>query len=153
LKENLEKRELQVNEILKATNLDPAALASLTRRLEDVLNAKNDQIKDLQYDLAKVTKVSSCLVIILVPQRCDQSIRSQAYGIQHSDRRRVFQSAKGVINNRRRHPLHKFIRNKMILVTAQLILPLFAAPSFTATKFDSMPSKLIYFDDQASRPP
>jgi hypothetical protein len=57
LKENLEKRELQVNEILKATNLDPVALANLTKRLEDVLNAKNDQIKDLQYDLAKVTKV------------------------------------------------------------------------------------------------
>ncbi len=57
MKENLEKRELQVNEILKATNLDPVALANLTKRLEDVLNAKNDQIKDLQYDLAKVTKV------------------------------------------------------------------------------------------------
>lgn len=62
MRENLEKRELQVNEILKATNLDPAALASLTRRLEEVLNAKNDQIKDLQYDLAKVTKVfNHCL--------------------------------------------------------------------------------------------
>ena len=57
LKDNLEKRELQVNEILKATNLDPSALASLTKRLEDVLNAKNGHIKDLQYDLAKVTKV------------------------------------------------------------------------------------------------
>lgn len=57
MKENLEKRELQVNEILKATNLDPAALANLTRRLEDVLNSKNEMIKDLQYDLAKVTKV------------------------------------------------------------------------------------------------
>lgn len=57
LKENLEKRELQVNEILKATNLDPSALSSLTRRLEDVLNQKNDRIKELQYDLVKVTKV------------------------------------------------------------------------------------------------
>jgi hypothetical protein len=62
LKENLEKRELQVNEVLKATNLDPAALASLTKRLEDVLTAKNDQIKELQYDLAKVTKVCECNV-------------------------------------------------------------------------------------------
>lgn len=57
MKDNLEKRELQVNEILKATNLDPGALANLTRRLEEVLNAKNTHIKDLQYDLAKVTKV------------------------------------------------------------------------------------------------
>lgn len=57
LKDNLEKRELQVNEILKATNLDPGALANLTKRLEDVLSGKNQHIKDLQYDLSKVTKV------------------------------------------------------------------------------------------------
>ncbi len=47
---------MQVNEILKATNLDPGAVASLTRRLEEVLSAKNQHIKDLQYDLTKVTK-------------------------------------------------------------------------------------------------
>lgn len=56
LKENLEKKELQVNEILKATNLDPVALSNLAKKLEDVLNSKNDQIKDLQYELAKVSK-------------------------------------------------------------------------------------------------
>jgi growth arrest-specific protein 8 len=57
LKETLEKKDLQLNEILKATNLDPAALSNLTRRLEEVLEMKNQQIKELQYDLAKVTKV------------------------------------------------------------------------------------------------
>ncbi|KAJ3276767.1 Dynein regulatory complex subunit 4 [Terramyces sp. JEL0728] len=62
LKENLEKRELQVNEILKATNLDPVALANLTRRLEEVLNAKNEQIKELQYDLSKVTKAHNDMI-------------------------------------------------------------------------------------------
>lgn len=57
LKEMVEKRDLQVNEVLKATNFDPAAMTSLTRRLEEVIDAKNRQIKELQYDLAKVTKV------------------------------------------------------------------------------------------------
>ncbi|KAJ3122309.1 Dynein regulatory complex subunit 4 [Physocladia obscura] len=56
LKETLEKKDLQLNEILKATNLDPAALSNLTRRLEEVLELKNQQIKELQYDLAKITK-------------------------------------------------------------------------------------------------
>jgi hypothetical protein len=57
LRESLEKKEVQINEILKATNLDPAAVSSLTKRLEEVLNSKNQQIKELQYDLAKVIKV------------------------------------------------------------------------------------------------
>jgi ABC-type transporter Mla subunit MlaD len=56
MKETLEKKELQVNEILKATNLDPAALSNLTRRLEEVLEGKNGQIKELQYELSKITK-------------------------------------------------------------------------------------------------
>lgn len=46
-----------MNEILKSTNLDPVVLSNLTKRLEDVLGAKNEHIKDLKYDLAKVTKV------------------------------------------------------------------------------------------------
>jgi growth arrest-specific protein 8 len=58
LKENLEKRELQVNEVLKATNMDPASVANLTKRLDDVLRSKNEQIKELQYELGKVAKVT-----------------------------------------------------------------------------------------------
>ena len=57
MKEDIEKRDLQVNEILKSTNLEPNVVSNLSKRLEDVLTSKNQQIKDLQYDLAKVTKV------------------------------------------------------------------------------------------------
>ena len=41
-------RFLQLNEILAASNLEPAALSVVTRKLEDVLDAKNGAIKDLQ---------------------------------------------------------------------------------------------------------
>ncbi len=59
LKESLEKKEVQISEVLKATNLDPSAMSSLTKRLEEVLGQKNTHIKELQYDLSKVTKVMS----------------------------------------------------------------------------------------------
>lgn len=39
---------VQLNEILAASNLEPAALSVVTRKLEDVLDAKNGAIKDLQ---------------------------------------------------------------------------------------------------------
>lgn len=56
LMEQLEKKEAQLNEVLAASNLDPTALAVVTRKLEDVLDAKNAAIKDLQYELARACK-------------------------------------------------------------------------------------------------
>ncbi|KAI8902072.1 growth arrest-specific 8, isoform CRA_c [Globomyces pollinis-pini] len=82
LKENLEKRELQVNEILKATNLDPAALANLTRRLEDVLNSKNEQIKELQYDLHKVTKAHNDMIRVYEAKLTEFSIPIEELGFK-----------------------------------------------------------------------
>jgi len=57
LKENLEKKDIQLTEVLKATNANPTAVANLTNKLEELLENKNNVIKELQYDLAKVTKV------------------------------------------------------------------------------------------------
>ncbi|KAH9273981.1 hypothetical protein BASA83_003616 [Batrachochytrium salamandrivorans] len=82
LKENLEKKELQVNEIIKATNLDPTALESLTNRLEDVLNAKNRYIKDLQYDLAKVTKAHNDMIHVYEAKLTEFSIPVEELGFK-----------------------------------------------------------------------
>lgn len=62
LTETLEKKEAQLNEILSASNLDPTALASVARKLEDILDSKNVAIKDLQYELARVCKAHNDLL-------------------------------------------------------------------------------------------
>ena len=56
LLEQLEKKEAQLNEVLSASNLDPTALRVVTRKLEDVLDSKNQAIKDLQLELARLAK-------------------------------------------------------------------------------------------------
>ncbi|XP_066100297.1 dynein regulatory complex subunit 4 [Saccopteryx bilineata] len=58
----VEKKELQLNEVLGASNLDPAALTLVSRKLEDVLESKNSAIKDLQYELARVCKAHNDLL-------------------------------------------------------------------------------------------
>lgn len=58
----LEKKEAQFNEVLAASNLDPAALSAVTRKLEDILDSKNSAIKDLQYELARVCKAHNDLL-------------------------------------------------------------------------------------------
>ncbi|XP_030060491.1 dynein regulatory complex subunit 4 isoform X1 [Microcaecilia unicolor] len=62
LSETLEKKEAQLNEILAASNLDPSALSLVTRKLEDVLDSKNNAIKELQYELARVCKAHNDLL-------------------------------------------------------------------------------------------
>ncbi|XP_065676725.1 dynein regulatory complex subunit 4-like [Hydra vulgaris] len=62
LSDNLEKKEAQLNEVLSASNLDPTALSIVTRKLEDVLDSKNNAIKDLQYELARVSKAHNDLI-------------------------------------------------------------------------------------------
>ncbi|XP_050778250.1 dynein regulatory complex subunit 4 isoform X1 [Gopherus flavomarginatus] len=58
----LEKKEVQLNEVLSASNLDPSALTVVTHKLEDVLDSKNNTIKDLQYELARVCKAHNDLL-------------------------------------------------------------------------------------------
>ena len=62
LADSLEKKDAQLNEILAASNLEPAALSVVTRKLEDVLDAKNGAIKDLQVRfLALLVIKTGCL--------------------------------------------------------------------------------------------
>lgn len=82
LKESLEKKELQVNEILKATNLDPAALSNLTRRLEEVLEGKNQQIKEIQYELCKITKSHNDMVRVYEAKLTQYSIPVEELGFK-----------------------------------------------------------------------
>lgn len=73
---------MQVNEILKATNLDPSALKSLTKRLEDVLETKNQQIKELQYELSKLSKAHNDMVRVYESKLTEYSIPVEELGFQ-----------------------------------------------------------------------
>ncbi|XP_055992037.1 dynein regulatory complex subunit 4 isoform X2 [Sorex fumeus] len=64
LNATVEKKEVQFNEVLAASNMDPGALTLVSRKLEDVLDSKNNTIKDLQYELARVCKVEAPVVTL-----------------------------------------------------------------------------------------
>merc|ERR1712113_843941 len=51
-----DEKQAQLSEVLTAAKLDPAIVASVTKKLEQVLGAKNRQIKDLQYQVHQCTK-------------------------------------------------------------------------------------------------
>merc|ERR1711972_564433 len=51
-----DEKQAQLTEVLTAAKLDASIVASVTKKLEQVLGAKNRQIKDLQYQVHQVTK-------------------------------------------------------------------------------------------------
>lgn len=53
---SFDEKQAQLTEVLTAAKLDPAVVASVTKKLEMVLGAKNRQIKDLQYQVHQCTK-------------------------------------------------------------------------------------------------
>jgi len=62
INESLEKKESQLSEVIHAANLDPNLLGTVSKKLDDVLDAKNGAIKDLQYELARVTKAHNDVI-------------------------------------------------------------------------------------------
>uniref|UniRef100_A0A8D2PZE2 Dynein regulatory complex subunit 4 n=1 Tax=Zosterops lateralis melanops TaxID=1220523 RepID=A0A8D2PZE2_ZOSLA len=52
----LEQKEVELSEVIAASNLDPSALSLVSHKLEDVLNSKNATIHELQLQLARVCK-------------------------------------------------------------------------------------------------
>ncbi|NXA07516.1 DRC4 protein, partial [Sapayoa aenigma] len=52
----LEQKEVELNEVVTISKLDPSALSLVSHKLEDVLNSKNNTIQDLQLQLARVCK-------------------------------------------------------------------------------------------------
>ncbi|NXG65298.1 DRC4 protein, partial [Hemiprocne comata] len=58
----MEKKEVELSEVLTASNLDPSALSLVSHKLKDVLGSKNATIKDLQQELARVCKAHNDLL-------------------------------------------------------------------------------------------
>jgi len=56
LQGHFDEKQAQLTEVLAAAKLDPSVVASVTKKLEQVLGAKNRQIKELQYQVHQCTK-------------------------------------------------------------------------------------------------
>jgi len=56
LQGQFDEKQAQLTEVLAAAKLDPSVVASVTKKLEQVLGQKNRQIKELQYQVHQCTK-------------------------------------------------------------------------------------------------
>uniref|UniRef100_A0A7S3DIN4 Growth arrest-specific protein 8 domain-containing protein n=1 Tax=Palpitomonas bilix TaxID=652834 RepID=A0A7S3DIN4_9EUKA len=80
--EQLEKKEAQLAEVLAASNLDPAKLGALTKKLEEVMDAKNQMIRDLRYELARVTKAHNDVIRVYESKLASYGIPVEELGFR-----------------------------------------------------------------------
>ncbi|CAK4076160.1 unnamed protein product [Aphanomyces euteiches] len=53
----LEQKDVQLNEVLSHAQLDPSMAGQVRKRLEDIVEAKNQQVRDLEKELAIVVRL------------------------------------------------------------------------------------------------
>jgi len=56
LQGQFDQKQAELTQVLAAAKLDPSVVASVTKKLEQALGAKNRQIKELQYQVHQCTK-------------------------------------------------------------------------------------------------
>jgi len=61
-KDMFEVKKAQFTSVLRASSLDPVVLQNVTKKLDDVLTSKNEQVNELKYEVAKIQKAHDDLV-------------------------------------------------------------------------------------------
>ncbi|KNC47708.1 growth-arrest-specific protein 8 [Thecamonas trahens ATCC 50062] len=85
LNDELEKKDAQLSEVLAASNIEPGALAAVTKRLEDVLDVKNKTIRALQLEVAKVVKARNDTIRVYEAKLAEYGIPVEDLGFVPAD--------------------------------------------------------------------
>ncbi len=74
LQEQVEKRDAQLREVIKVSNVDDQTIDHVAGQMEDVIEEKNKQIRDLRFETEKLKKMHNDLVRVVID-------KMQQYGI------------------------------------------------------------------------
>lgn len=77
-----EVKKSQFTSVLRASNLDPVVLSNVTKKLDDVLSSKNDQLSELKYEIAKVQKAHDDLVRVYESKLRELGIPEDQLGLE-----------------------------------------------------------------------
>eukprot|EP00026_Physarum_polycephalum_P007614 Phypoly_transcript_07678.p1 GENE.Phypoly_transcript_07678~~Phypoly_transcript_07678.p1 ORF type:complete len:511 (+),score=118.03 Phypoly_transcript_07678:41-1573(+) len=82
LSEALESKDAQLSEVIASANLDPVAVSLVTKHVDDMLEQKNQFIKDLQFELAKITKAHNDVVRVSEAKLVEFGIPVEELGLK-----------------------------------------------------------------------
>ena len=80
LGESLEKKEAQLNEVLVSANLSPAVLGQMSKKLDDVVETKNEMVRDLQAELERVVQLHNDAVMAYEAKLSEYGVPKEEMG-------------------------------------------------------------------------
>ena len=69
LQSDYDRAQVQLGDVLHAASLDPAVMGLLNAKLDALLDGRNAAIRDLQYNVTRVTKAYNDALRVCVPPR------------------------------------------------------------------------------------
>ena len=78
--ESLEKKEAQLNEVLVSANWSPAVLGRMSKKLDDVVETKNEMVRDLQAELDRVVKLHNDAVMAYEAKLSEYGVPKEEMG-------------------------------------------------------------------------
>lgn len=82
LKDELIKKEAQLNEVLVQASLDTSVFGTITRKLDDVVEVKNQMIRDLQAELERVIRLHNHAIETYEGRLLDYAIPVEELGFR-----------------------------------------------------------------------
>lgn len=82
--ELFEIKKAQFTSVLRASNLDPMVLASVTKKLDDVLQGMNERQESLKYELARVTKATKDIKHVYVAKLRQMGVPEEQLALEPS---------------------------------------------------------------------
>jgi len=79
---SLEKKDLVLSEVMNNMHLDPAAVQTVNYRMEEVMDNKNNLIKDLQWEADKAIKAHNNLIQIYEAKLREYAISPEELGVK-----------------------------------------------------------------------
>ncbi len=71
-----------MSEVIASANLDPVAVSMVTKHVDEMLEQKNQFIKDLQFELAKITRAHNDVVRISEAKLVEYGIPVEELGLK-----------------------------------------------------------------------
>ncbi|XP_069724918.1 dynein regulatory complex subunit 4-like [Phaenicophaeus curvirostris] len=94
----LERKEMELSEVLAASNLDPSTFSLVSQKLEDVLKSKDTTIKDLQLQLARACKAHNDMLQAFKGKLTAFGIPLDNLGFKPLERPEVGQGPAGLVS-------------------------------------------------------
>lgn len=80
--QSLEKKDAQLNEVLASANLAPSVLGDVNRKVEDVIENKNEEVRRAQQELERVVRAHNDVIRAYLAKVAEYGIPMEEIGFR-----------------------------------------------------------------------